>query len=75
MSLVLPLVVVGGRAAVGPGQPDGPVVVGDLASVVTRAADARGAALDVEFADGHVAARATALRKAAKGEPGQGSLL
>jgi DNA polymerase family A len=39
MSLVLPLVVVGGRAAVGPGQPDGPVVVGDLASVVTRAAE------------------------------------
>ncbi len=39
MSLVLPLVVVGGRAAIAPRRPDGPVVVGDLATVVARAAE------------------------------------
>jgi DNA polymerase-1 len=39
MSIVLPLVVVGVRAAVGPREPDGPVVVGDLATVVARTAE------------------------------------
>jgi len=39
MRVVLPLVVVGGRAAVVPREPGGPVVVGDLATVVRRAAE------------------------------------
>ncbi len=36
---MLPLVVVGDRAAVGPREPGGPVVVGDLATVVRQAAE------------------------------------
>ena len=39
MRVVLPLVVVGDRAAVVPREPGGPVVVGDLATVVRRAAE------------------------------------
>jgi DNA polymerase-1 len=39
MRLVLPLVVVGDRAAVGPREPGGPLVVGDVATVVRQAAD------------------------------------
>ena len=39
MRVVLPLVVVGGRAAVVPREPGGSVVVGDLATVVRRAAE------------------------------------
>ena len=39
MRVVLPLVVVGDRAAVVPREPGGPVVLGDLATVVRRAAE------------------------------------
>ena len=39
MRVVLPLVVVGDRAAVLPREPGGPVVLGDLATVVRRAAE------------------------------------
>ena len=39
MRVVLPLVVVGGRAAVGPREPGGPAAVGDLADVVRHAAE------------------------------------
>lgn len=39
MRRVLPLVVVGDRAALGPSEPSGPVVVGDLHSVVHEAQD------------------------------------
>jgi DNA polymerase-1 len=39
MSPVLPLVVVGGRAVLGPREPDGSVVVGDVETVVRHAAE------------------------------------